>query len=190
MVEDTFLLVLRGLLYVREFLADSRPAVRMHPERQRPEQMPHIAIRLFKAALLELFHHYTALHFETLLAESQLQHTVGLQPKGRLYVRLRNCEVVIGNVIIGPGIIFYTRQLQRRIVIGNMRRTTKHQMLEQMGKAGMRGMLVARTDIVNVVQRHHQRAVILVVYQPQAVGETMLIYLHTSETERGSLPKG
>ena len=76
------------------------------PECQRPEQMPHIAIRLVKAALLELFHHYTALHFEALLAESQLQHTVGLQPKGCLYVRLRNGEVVIGYVIIGPGIVF------------------------------------------------------------------------------------
>lgn len=76
----------------------------MHPERQRPEQMPHIAIRLVKAALLELFHHYTALHFEALLAESQLQHTVGLQPKGSLYVRLRNGEVVIGYVIIGQAL--------------------------------------------------------------------------------------
>ena len=71
-----------------------------------------------------------------------------------------------------------------------MRRTAEHQMLEQMGKAGMLGMLVARTDIVNDVQRHHLRAGILVVYQPQAVGETMLIYLHTCVTGRDSLPKG
>lgn len=71
-----------------------------------------------------------------------------------------------------------------------MRRTAEHQMLEQMGKAGMLGMLVARTDIVNDVQCHHLRAGILVVYQPQAVGETMLIYLHTCVTERDSLPKG
>ena len=35
-----------------------------------------------------------------------------------------------GNVIIGPGIVFSPRQLQRRIVIGNMRRTAEHQMLE------------------------------------------------------------
>ena len=147
----------------------------MHPERQRPEQMPHIAIRLVKAALLELFHHHTALHFEALLAESQLQHTVGLQPEGRLHIRLGNGEVIVGDVIIGPRIVFAARQLQRSVIVGNMHGTAEHQVFEQMGKPRVLGMLVAGADIIHDVQRHHLRAGVLAMHQPQAVGEPMYL---------------
>ena len=164
---------------MRKFFTDSGPAVRVHLESQRPEQMSYVAVWLVKAALLELFHHNAPLHLKPLLAECQLQHPVGLQPEGSLHIRFWNSEVIIGYVIVGPSIVFPSRQLQRGVIIGNMRRTAKHQMLEQMGKTGVFRMLIACTDIIDDVQRHHLRTGILVMHQTQAIGETMFVYFHT-----------
>ena len=78
--------------------------------------------------------------------------------------------------LLVQALFFPSRQLQRGVIIGNMRRTAKHQMLEQMGKTGVFRMLIARTDIIDDVQRHHLRTGILVMHQTQAIGETMFVY--------------
>lgn len=68
-VEEFAHLVERGLLDVRKVLADGRPLIGVEAIGQRTEQMAHVAIRLVEAALLELLHHHTALHFEAPFAE-------------------------------------------------------------------------------------------------------------------------
>ena len=47
------------------------------------------------------------------------------------------------------------------------------------GKTGVFRMLIACTDIIDDVQRHHLRTGILVMHQTQAIGETMFVYFHT-----------
>ena len=162
---------------MRQFLADGGPTIGMHPIGQRAKQMPYVAIWLIQATLFELLHHHSALHVETLLAECQFEHAVGLQPEGCLYVRFGNGQVVVGYVVVRPRVVLATGQLQRRVVIGNMYRTAEHQMLEQVGKARMFGVLVAGTYVVDDVQRNHLRAGIFVVHQPQTVVQCFFINL-------------
>ena len=50
----------------------------------------------------------------------QTCHTVGFQPKAGLYILPGYSEVVIGYVIIGPGIILAACQLQRHIIVGQV----------------------------------------------------------------------
>ena len=140
--------------------------------------MADIAIRLVQATLLEFLHHHRALHLKALLAECQFQHTVGLQPKADFHIRLGNRQVVIGNIIVCPCVVFTTCLLQRSVIIGNMHRTAEHQMLEQMGKARMLGMFVTGTHVINNIQGNHLCAGVLIVHQPQAVGKAILIYFH------------
>ena len=41
------------------------------------------------------------------------------------------------------------------VVVGDVHRTSKHQMLEEVGKARMVGVLIACSHIVEHVQSHH-----------------------------------
>ena len=176
--EELFHLVQRSVGDVRKFLPDSRPTVRMHLVGERAKQMSHITIRLVQATLLELLHHHGTLHLQTLFAERQFQHTVGLQPEANLHIRFGNRQVVVGNVVVRPCVVFASRPLQRSVIIGDMHRTAEHQMLEQMGKACMFGMLVTRPDVIDDVQGNHLRAAVFVVDQTQTVFQCLLVYLH------------
>ena len=176
--EERLHLVKRGVGDVRQLLADGGPAVRVYLVRQRAEQMPHIAVRLVQAALLELLHHHAALHLQALLAERQLHHPVRLQPESGLDVRLGHGEVVVGDVVVGPRVALPSRPLQGGVVVGDVRRASEHQVLEEVGETGVVGMLVAGADIIDDVQGDHLRAAVLVVYQAQTVGKGMLVYFH------------
>jgi hypothetical protein len=110
--------------------------------------MTNVSVRLIQATLLEFFHYYSTLYFQTPFTEIKAQHTVGFQPKAGFYILPGYSEVVIGYVIIGPGIILTACQLQRHIIIGNVHRTSEHQVFEQMSKACMLGMFVAGSHII------------------------------------------
>ena len=73
--------------------------------------MTDVSVRLVQATLLEFFHYYSTLYFQTPFTEIKAQHTVGFQPKAGLYILPGYSEVVIGYVIIGPGIILAACQL-------------------------------------------------------------------------------
>ena len=135
--EEASYLVERSIGYVREFLADGRPLIGMHFVSQRTQQMSHITIRLVEATLFELFHHHSALHLKVLLAEGQFEHAVRLKPEGRLYIRTGNGKIIVGNVVVGPGIVFTTCLLQRSIIVGDVCRAPEHEVLEQVCKARM-----------------------------------------------------
>ena len=51
-------------------------------------------------------------------------------------------------------------------------------MFKQMGKAGMFGIFVPGTYIIDDVQCHHLSTEILVMHQSQTVIKTVFIYLH------------
>ncbi len=150
----------------------------MHPIGQRTEKVSDISVGLVQAALLKLLYHHATLHIEALLAEGQFQHAVGIQPEADLYIRFRDSQVVVGDVIVCPGIVLAARRLQRGVIVGYIRRTAEHQMLEQMGKPGMFGMFVTGSHIVDDVQGNHLRTAVFAVHQPQSVREAMFIYLH------------
>ena len=54
-------------------------------------------------------------------------------------------------------------------------------MFEQMGKAGMFGMFIPGTYIINDVQCYHLSTEVLVMYQSQTVREDMFIDFHKIE---------
>ncbi len=94
---------------MRQVFSDSRPLIRMFLISQRAQKMPHISIRLVQTALLEFFHYYPSLYFQTPFAEIKAQHTVGLQPEAGFHILPGHSEVVIGDIIVRPGIILSTR---------------------------------------------------------------------------------
>lgn len=72
------------------------------------------------------------------------------------------------------------RQLKRSIVIGDIHRSAKHQVFEQMREACMLRMLVARTHIIDDIQRNHLRTGIFVMHQPQTIVQRMPVDLEHS----------
>ena len=139
--------------------------------------MPHIAIGQVEATLLKLLHHHTPLYLQTAGTERQRQHTVRLQPETCLRIDSRHSEVIVGYVVVSPGIVLTAGMLQGRVIIRDMHRSPEHEVFKQMGKAGVVGMLVASTHIVDDVHSHHLRAGIFVMYQPQTVIQYVTVNL-------------
>ena len=163
--EEILHLVQRGLGDVAQLLADGRPAVRMHPISQRAHQVTHIAVWLVEAALLELLHHHTTLHLQAPRTESQLKHTVGLQPETYLGIVPRHSEVIVGDVIVGPRIVLPAGLLQGRIIIRDMHRSPEHEMFKQMGKAGVVGVLVEQAiDELSLIEDYYRSECTFVTY--------------------------
>ena len=73
--------------------------------------MPNITIGLIKATLLKLFHYHSPLNLQTAFTEIEAQHSIRFKPKSGFHILSGYSEVIIGNVIIGPGIIFPSCQL-------------------------------------------------------------------------------
>ena len=71
--------------------------------------MTDVSVRLVQATLLEFFHYYSTLYFQTPFTEIKAQHTVGLQPEAGFHILPGHSEVVIGDIIVRPGIILSTR---------------------------------------------------------------------------------
>ena len=138
----------RSIGNMRQLFSDRRPLIRMRLISQRAQKMSDISIRLVQTTLFELFHYHSPLYLQAPFAKVKTQHPVGFQPKAGFYVLTRYSEVVIGYIIIRPGIILSTRQLKRHVIIGNIHRPSEHQVFEQMGKAGMLGIFVASSHII------------------------------------------
>ena len=159
--KEIFYFIQRGIGYVRQFFADSRPLIRMHLVSKRAQQMAHVAIRLIETTLFELFHYHPPLHIQTPFIEIKTQHTVRLQPESNLHILPGNGQIIIRNIVICPGIILATGQLERSIVIGDIHGASKHQMLKKMSKARMIGVFVPGPHIIYYIKSHHLRAFIL-----------------------------
>ena len=64
----------------------------MRPICQRTQKMTDVSVRLVQATLLEFFHYYSTLYFQTPFTEIKAQHTVGFQPKAGLYILPGCCK--------------------------------------------------------------------------------------------------
>lgn len=118
--KECFYFFQRSIGNMRQVFANGRPLIRMRLISQRAQKMSYISIRLVQTALLELFHDHSPLYLQAPFAKVKTQHTVGFQPKAGFYVLTRYSEVVIGDIIVRPGIILATRQLKRHVIIGNI----------------------------------------------------------------------
>ena len=71
----------------------------------------------------------------------------------------------------GEGVVFAAHALQRLVVAGNVHRARKHEVLKEVGKAGVLGVFIARAHVVHHVEHGHGRAEIFVNNAAQAVVE-------------------
>ena len=92
--------------------------------------MTDVSVRLVQATLLEFFHYYSTLYFQTPFTEIKAQHTVGFQPKSCLDIRGRYGDVIVGQVIGRVGIAFSSGQLHMFVIVFDMSGTAEHQVFE------------------------------------------------------------
>ena len=130
-VEKVFHFLQCSLSDVCDFLPDGRPAVRMRFVCQFTQQMRRIPVGLVQVALLEFLNHHLALHLQTLRAEIQTEHAVAFQPESRFHVLVRQGDVIICNVVVGPGIVLSSGILHGSVVVGDVEGTSEHQVLER-----------------------------------------------------------
>ena len=181
--EEILHFVQRGVFDVTGFLTDGWPLIRVILVYQTSYQVPDIAIRLVQVTLLELFDHYIALYLEAPFAEIEREHAVAFQPETYFHVLTGKGDVVVGDVVVGPRIVFSTGALHVSIIVWNVYRATEHQVLEEVGKAGVFGVLVACSHVVKYVQRYHLCIGIFAVYDAQAVFEGFAIdFNHNDKT--------
>ena len=123
-------------------------------------------------ALLVL--HCAALRIQFLLPDraEQVAHAVGLHPQRGVQRSARHGLEVVGAVEPGGAVHVGGADLFERLVISALvvLRAGEHQVLEQMGEAGLAGRLVAGADVVPDAHCHHLRLVVFVHHHGQAVG--------------------
>ena len=67
--------------------------------------------------MLEFFHHHLALHLQALGAEAQGEHPVAFQPEAGLYVLFGKRKIVIGQIVVRPGVALAARILDRLLFL-------------------------------------------------------------------------
>ena len=73
----------------------------------------------------------------------------------------RKGDVVIGDIVVCPCVVFSTGILYRRVIVGHIDGTSEHKMLKQVSKSCMFGVFIACTHIIEDIQCHHLSGVIL-----------------------------
>jgi hypothetical protein len=119
-LEEAAHVVHHGVFDVRNLLADGVPLVRVLLVSQGLHFQPNVAVGLVEVALLELLHHYFALHVEAIFGEGQVEHPVAFKPETSFDVGGRQREVIIGDVAAGEGVVFATHPLQGLVVAGDV----------------------------------------------------------------------
>ncbi len=158
-------------LDVRGLLADGREAVGVRCVDQSAQIVVEIAVWAVEMGFLELFDHHAALHFERLWREGQAEHTVAFEPEKCFEIAGRGHVIEVCEVIRGPCVVHAAGAFHLGIEIGDVDRASEHEVFEQVGQAGHRGVFVAGTYVVENVDGNHCRRGIIVVDDPQSVRE-------------------
>ena len=124
----------------------------------------YVSVGAIKVLLLELFYYYILLYLYALLSEGKSHHAVRFEPEGCLYIGAWQGDVVVGEVITCPCIVFSTGQLHVGVIVGDMYGALKHQMLQQMGISCACRVFIASTHIVQHVHCYHLCGSVFVVY--------------------------
>ena len=122
---------------------------------------------------------HAALVIEHALADraKQMAHSIAFHEQHPLERAARSGLEVIGAVEIGRAVIIGPADLLQIFeeILRQVFRSVEHQMLEQMGKAGLALGLVLRSDIVPHRDAHHRRLAIFMHQYGQAIGEHELL---------------
>ena len=163
-------------------------------------QVPHIPVRLVQVALLELFDYHMALHFEALFVEVEGEHPVAFQPESRFHILLGQGDVVVGDVVVGPGVVLASRVLHMGVIVGYVDGTSEHQVFEQVGEACVSGMFVSCAHIVQHIDGYHPGVLVLVMYDAESVvqylpvdgdhSSTVIFRMRMFSFGRSALPVG
>ena len=119
----------RGLLDMFGTDAYRRPTVRVHLVGQWAYEVLHVAVGEVEMALLELFDDHPLLHLYVLPGESKAGHAVRFQPESGFHIATRHGDVVVGEVVVCPGVVLASGKLYVGVVVGDIDRAFEHQML-------------------------------------------------------------
>ena len=153
--------------------SDCRPTIGVHTIVQRTGEHHLVAIGLIQVALVILLNHNTFLGFELAGRKTQTRHSVAFEPQRSLDICRRESNIKIGIIVVGEGVVFAAGHLHGSIEIGDTSRTSKHQVLKQMSKSRMVGVLVSRTDTIEQIDCCQLRIAIAARSHAQSVREGM-----------------
>ncbi len=126
-------------------------------------------------ALAQLVLDDAALLVELGLGDGALEvaHAVRLHPQDEVEGRDRDVLEVVGPVLVGRAVEVGRADLLHglEVVVVVVLAAVEHQVLEEVGEAGLAGLLVLRADVVPDVEGDDGRLVVLVDDQGQAVVE-------------------
>ena len=147
-------------------------------EQRRHQPLEERAVGPVVVALALLVLDHVALVVQVLLAQrvEQRGHPVGLEPQAELQLVRRQGLEVVGAVEVGGGVVHAAGALDDAHVLGlgDVPRALEHEVLEEVRKAGLAGLLVLRADVVPEVDGHHRRQVVRRDDHPQAVVQALV----------------
>ncbi len=119
-----------------------------------------------------------ALIVEVLLVEGvqKRRHPVGLEPQRQLQLVARHRLEVVGSVQPGRAVERPAGRLDQAHVLslGNVARALEHDVLEEVGKAGLAGNLVLGADRIPDADRDDRGQMVFGDDQPQPVGQSLV----------------
>ena len=109
---------------------NGRPAIGVGGVAHSAQKFPHIAVGLVQITLVVLLQNHSFLGFEHLVRDVEPAHTVAFEPQRSLDIILGKSDVIVGIIVVGKRIVFAAGKLQRRVKIGYVASTPKHQVLK------------------------------------------------------------
>ena len=162
--------------------ADDRVMVRMgRREEERLHPLVPVPIGLVVVPLPPLVHDHVALVLQLLFGHRRQHpaHPVRFQPQGQVEVVGRDGIVVVRAVEPrrGVGRAAHLLDLMEVPVLRDVRRTLEHHVLEEVREPRARPRLVPGAHAIPEVDRHDRRRPVGCQYEPEAVGERVLLDL-------------
>ena len=136
----------------------------MYLKREGSHFMPNIAIGLVQVMLFKFLADHFALYFKAFFSKGKTEHPVAFEPERCFNIFCRQLAIIIGKIIGSIGIVLPPRRLEWFIIRGNINRTTKHQMLKQMGKSCFFRVFIPGAYIVHHVYNGHGCGMIFMHY--------------------------
>src|SRR5262249_25813456 len=142
------------------------------------ELLGEIAVGIVLDPAPPLFRHHLTLGLDLLGIEEEIAHPVRLQPQDEVDAVGRDVHVVRGDVVGGERVVLAAVLLHGlgQLALAVRRRALEHHVLEEVGKPGGAGSLVAGTHAVPRLHRGDGVAVILEDQDAEAVVERSLRY--------------
>jgi hypothetical protein len=86
--------------------------------------------------------------------------------------------MIVGKIVGRIGVVFSSGHLKWFIIVGDIDRAPKHQVLKQMGKACFAGILISCTYIIHDIHHRHGSRSVLVDNNSQAIGKGKFFELY------------